>query len=89
MVDLDSRVKHFFSEFLVQFHKAINVYFSLFVQFYYAMQYQLTCRDELLKLAAAQRMNTDIRRKIFCVIMGSEVGVNVMMHGNNIHTLAH
>lgn len=27
---------------------------------------------ELLKLATAQRMNTDIRSKIFCIIMGSQ-----------------
>ena len=27
---------------------------------------------ELLQLAAQQRMNTDVRRAVFCVIMGSE-----------------
>lgn len=27
---------------------------------------------ELLKLAAAQRMNTDARRAAFCIVMGSE-----------------
>jgi nucleolar MIF4G domain-containing protein 1 len=29
-------------------------------------------RQDLLKLAAAQRMNTDIRRKVFCAVMGAE-----------------
>jgi len=29
-------------------------------------------RSDLLKLAAAQRMNTDIRRKVFCALMGAE-----------------
>ena len=29
-------------------------------------------RKKLLKLAAAQRMNTDLRRSIFCIIMGSD-----------------
>ena len=28
--------------------------------------------NELLQLAAKQRMNTDVRRAIFCIIMGSE-----------------
>ena len=28
--------------------------------------------SELLQLAAKQRMNTDVRRAIFCVIMGSD-----------------
>lgn len=28
--------------------------------------------EELLQLAAKQRMNTDVRRAVFCVIMGSE-----------------
>ena len=28
--------------------------------------------DKLMKLARAQRMNTDIRRSVFCVIMGSD-----------------
>lgn len=27
---------------------------------------------ELLQLAAQQRMNTDVRRAVFCIIMGSE-----------------
>jgi hypothetical protein len=27
---------------------------------------------ELLQLAAKQRMNTDVRRTVFCVVMGSE-----------------
>ena len=27
---------------------------------------------ELLQLAARQRMNTDVRRTVFCIIMGSE-----------------
>ena len=27
---------------------------------------------ELLRLAAQQRMNTDVRRTVFCVVMGSE-----------------
>lgn len=27
---------------------------------------------ELLRLAAAQRMNTDVRRAVFCAVMGSE-----------------
>lgn len=27
---------------------------------------------ELLQLAAKQRMNTDVRRTVFCIIMGSE-----------------
>lgn len=27
---------------------------------------------ELLQLAAQQRMNTDVRRTVFCVVMGSE-----------------
>jgi nucleolar MIF4G domain-containing protein 1 len=29
--------------------------------------------DKILQLARQQRMNTDIRRSIFCVIMGAEV----------------
>lgn len=28
--------------------------------------------SELLQLAAKQRMNTDVRRAVFCIIMGSE-----------------
>ena len=28
--------------------------------------------DDLLQQAARQRMNTDVRRAIFCIIMGSE-----------------
>lgn len=31
-----------------------------------------TEEEEILKLASTQRMNTDIRRSIFCIIMGSE-----------------
>lgn len=27
---------------------------------------------ELLRLAAKQRMNTDVRRAVFCIVMGSE-----------------
>lgn len=27
---------------------------------------------ELLQLAAQQRMNTDVRRTVFCIIMGSD-----------------
>ena len=29
-------------------------------------------RQDLLKLAVAQRMNTDIRRKVFCAVMGAD-----------------
>jgi hypothetical protein len=28
---------------------------------------------KILELAKAQRMNTDVRRAVFCVIMGSDV----------------
>lgn len=33
----------------------------------------VSSNEALLKLARQQRMNTDVRRNIFCIIMGSEV----------------
>ena len=34
-------------------------------------------KSKLLEIARQQRMNTDIRKTIFCTIMSSEVGVSL------------
>ena len=31
-------------------------------------------KDELMQMAIAQRMNTDLRKSVFCVVMGAQVG---------------
>lgn len=39
--------------------------------------------QKLLQLARSQRMNTDVRRNIFCILMSAEVRDSIMSIFNN------